>query len=328
MSKKITIGLTYDLKKDYIAEGFSEEETAEFDSEETISGIEDAIRKCGYQTERIGNLKNLVSKIADNKRWELVFNICEGMYGLGREAQVPALLDAYRIPYTFSDPLTLSLTLHKGFTKQIIKDYGIPTAPFIVMNNMTDMEKLQLTFPLFIKPVAEGTGKGISTKSWVQSYEELNTRVEAMYRQFGQAVLIEEYLPGREFTAGIVGNGKDARMIGIMEVFYNNKENQIYSYETKTNYEKLVTYKVPEEAIRLVCEKNALKIWNVLGCRDAGRVDFRNDRYGVPNFIEINPLAGLNLFHSDLPILSKLHGISFDELMAMILDAAFKRLKK
>jgi len=267
-----------------------------------------------------------VKQIAAGKSWDMVFNICEGMYGMGREAQVPALLDAYQIPYTFSDPLTLSLTLHKGYTKQIIKDSGIPTAPFLIMNNMSDLNELKLQFPLFIKPVAEGTGKGISQKSVIQNREELKTLANAMLLRFHQPVLNEKYLPGREFTAGIVGNANNAKMVGIMEVVYSSKENQIYSYETKTHYEKYVTYKIPEKTICRQCEKSALEIWKMLGCRDAGRVDFRNDRFGIPNFIEINPLAGLNLIHSDLPILSKLQGITFDELIAMILDAAWERI--
>ena len=134
MNTSKIIGLSYDLKKDYLVEGYTEEEAAEFDSEDTIEGIERAISNYGCKTERIGNFKNLVTQVAKGKRWDLVFNICEGMYGLGREAQVPALLDAYRIPYTFSDPLMLSLTLHKGYTKQVIKDFGIPTAPFLIIN--------------------------------------------------------------------------------------------------------------------------------------------------------------------------------------------------
>lgn len=328
MSSKKTIGLTYDLKKDYLAEGYTEEEAAELDSEETIEGLEKAIRRYGLEAERIGHFKNLVKQIAHGKSWDLVFNICEGMYGMGREAQVPALLDAYEIPYTFSDPLTLSLTLHKGYTKQVIKDFGIPTAPFLIMNEVSDLDKVNLQFPLFIKPVAEGTGKGISQKSLIQNSDELHKRTKEMLIQFNQPVLIEEYLPGREFTVGVVGNGKDAKMVGIMEVVYTTKENQIYSYETKTHYEKYVTYKIPENDICKQCEKSALEIWKVLACRDAGRVDFRNDRNGIPNFIEINPLAGLNYIHSDLPILANFHGISFDQLIAMILDAAFKRIKK
>jgi D-alanine-D-alanine ligase len=207
----------------------------------------------------------------------------------------------------------------------VIKDFGIPTAPFLIMNDMADLEKLNLQFPLFIKPVAEGTGKGISQKSLIQDPKDLKKLAEAMLIQFNQPVLIEEYLPGREFTVGVVGNGSDAKMVGIMEVVYTTKENQIYSYETKTNYKKYVTYRVPEEAVCKQCEKSALEIWKVLACRDAGRVDFRNDRNGIPNFIEINPLAGLNYIHSDLPILANFHGTSFDQLIAMILDAAFTR---
>ncbi len=155
------IGLVYDLKDDYLRQGYGEEDVAEFDKIETIEEIEKALHENGFDTERIGNLKSLVSALADNRRWDIVFNIAEGMYGMGREAQVPALLDAYQIPYTFSDPLVLSLTLHKGLTKEIVRNAGIATADFCVVRDAEDVEKIKLPFPLFAKPVAEGTGKGI-----------------------------------------------------------------------------------------------------------------------------------------------------------------------
>ena len=163
------IGLTYDLRSDYLKEGFSEEETAEFDAEVTIDAIDSTLNSLGYKTERIGNIKALVKAISFGRKWDLVFNICEGMYGIGREAQVPALLDAYSIPYVFSDPLVLALTLHKGHTKRIVRDCGIPTADFEVVETIEDVEKVNLPFPLFVKPVAEGTGKGIDTTSKVVS---------------------------------------------------------------------------------------------------------------------------------------------------------------
>ena len=129
----MNIGITYDLRDDYLSEGYSYEETAEFDRIDTIDGIDEALQALGHTTDRIGNVKQLVKRLAAGHRWDLVFNIAEGMHGAGREALVPALLDAYRIPYTFSDPFVLTLTLHKGLTKTIIRAAGIRTADFVVV---------------------------------------------------------------------------------------------------------------------------------------------------------------------------------------------------
>ena len=171
----MTVGLTYDLRSDYLKEGYSEEEVAEFDRESTISGIEDALNELGYKTDRIGHARQLVNRLANGDRWDLVFNICEGMHGIGREAQVPAILDLFSIPYTFSDVLVLSLTLHKGMTKRVIRDAGIPTPDFAVIHSIDQLSGVNLPFPLFVKPNAEGTGKGISAMSKVNSAEELKT---------------------------------------------------------------------------------------------------------------------------------------------------------
>ena len=167
------IGIAYDLKKDYLADGFSEEEAAEYDSEETIIHIEEALQENNYKTERIGNIRSLLSLLHNGKRWDLVFNICEGMYGIGREAQVPAILDVFNIPYTFSDVLVNSLTLHKGLTKRIIRDLNIPTADFAIVEKESDIALIDLPFPLFVKPIAEGTGKGINPDSKVTTYSDL-----------------------------------------------------------------------------------------------------------------------------------------------------------
>ena len=158
----MNIGLTYDLRNDYLAEGYSEEETAEFDSPVTIEGIEAALAELGYQTDRIGNAKRLVERLAQGDRWDLVFNIAEGLHGLAREAQVPAILDVYDIPYTFSDPLVLSLALHKGLTKAVVRQGGVATPDFALVERPADVDAIDLPFPLFAKPVAEGTSKGIS----------------------------------------------------------------------------------------------------------------------------------------------------------------------
>lgn len=322
------VGITYDLKSDYLAEGFSEEEAAEFDSDETIAGIKNALIANGFQPERIGNVKSLINFLLNGKRWDIVFNICEGMYGIGREAQVPAVLDIYDIPYTFSDVLVNSLTLHKGLTKRVIRDLEIPTADFAIVETEADIDRIDLPFPLFAKPVAEGTGKGIKPNSKITKYDELKKVCTDRLNQFKQAVLVETFLPGREFTVGIVGTGEESGVVGIMEVcFRENEKSKIYSYNSKANYRQLIDYTVPEKEITDACYKIALASWKGLGCRDGGRIDLRMDKNGVPNFIEVNPLAGLNPIHSDLPILSRMAGISYEELIGRIMKSAIKRIK-
>jgi D-alanine-D-alanine ligase len=321
------IGLTYDLRSDYLKEGFSEQETAEFDKESTIEDIELALHSLGYETERIGHFKSLSRRLVQGDRWDLVFNICEGMHGIGREAQVPALLDAFCIPYTFSDPLVMSLTLHKGMTKRVIRDAGIPTPSFIILEKEEDIDHVALPYPLFVKPNAEGSGKGISFNSKVFDSKELKATCRALWNSLSGSLLVETYLPGREFTAGILGTGKESFSVGCMEVHFNQAaKDHIYSYEMKTNYEDFMTYTVPEkETADCICEL-ALNAWNVLGCRDGGRIDIRLDHNGIPNFIEVNPLAGLNEQTSDLPILARMNGFSYQFIMKTIMDSAKKRI--
>ncbi len=322
------IGITYDLRDDYLREGYGHEETAEFDRVDTIDGIDAALKSLGHGTDRIGNVRHLVRRLASGDTWDLVFNIAEGMYGVGREAQVPALLDAYRIPYTFSDPLVLALTLHKGLTKTVIRAAGIPTADFAVIEDPADLQSLDLQLPLFAKPVAEGTGKGISGSSRVDTHEQLSLLCTKLMHEFRQPVLVETYLPGREFTAGIVGTDNDAAVIGVMEVLFRNHHEgeKIYSYHSKSNYEELIDYVIPEREVVQACSDLALAAWRTLGCRDGGRVDIRMDSLDRPNFIEVNPLAGLNPVHSDLPIICRLLGIPFQDLIARILDSAMQRI--
>lgn len=319
------IGLTYDLRQEYLNEGCSEEETAEFDKTSTIENIEDSLHFLGYETERIGNIKNLINEIRYN-RWYMVFNICEGMYGSGREAQVPALLDAYQIPYTFSDPLILSLTLNKGLTKRIIRDAGIKTAPFIIIKNEEDIKNIELSYPLFVKPNSEGSGKGISSKSKVNNKYELIKSCRNIWLTSNCEIIVEKYLPGKEFTVGILGTGEESISLGCMEIHFNSNET-FYSYNMKENYEYFIKYTLPEmEITENVCEL-ALKSWKLLGCRDAGRIDIRLDENGEPNFIEVNPLAGLNKETSDLPILAKMNGFSYDYIIESIMKSAKKRLQ-
>ncbi len=323
------VGISYDLKSDYISEGYTEEEAAEFDSEETIAGIENALIANGYFTERIGNIRSLLHQLHEGKRWDIVFNICEGIYGIGREAQVPAILDVFKIPYTFSDVLVNSLTLHKGLTKRVIRDLGLPTADFAVVESIEDIDKINLPFPLFAKPVAEGTGKGIDPNSMISNFKELKEVCIDRLEHYKQAVLVETYLSGREFTVGIIGSDNESAASGIMEVCYRKHvKDQIYSYHSKANYKDLIDYSVPENDVVDKCYEVAVAAWKGLGCRDGGRIDLRMDGNNIPNFIEVNPLAGLNPVHSDLPILCRMAGTSYEELIGKIMKSAIKRIQK
>lgn len=321
------IGITYDLRDDYLREGFSEEETAEFDRIGTIESIEGALKKIGYETDRIGHARSLISRLAKGDRWDIVFNIAEGMYGVGREAQVPAILDTFNIPYTFSDPLVLSLTLHKAMTKQVIRDMGIPTPDFAVVEVESDIKNVALPFPLFAKPVAEGTGKGITPSSRIKDREELTVICRNLLATYKQPVLVETFLPGRELTVGIIGAGSDAMSVGALEVeLLQGAEKDVYSYVNKEKCEELVKYILVRDPLALKTERLALEAWRGLGCRDAGRVDFRVDAHGTPCFLEINPLAGIHPEHSDLPILCSQAGIKYVELIEMIMLSALSRL--
>lgn len=326
------IGITFDLRSAYLAMGFSEDETAEFDRDETIQAIENTLRELGHETERIGHIKELAAALVAGRRWDLVFNIAEGMYGIGREAQVPALLDAYRIPYTFSDPLVMSLTLDKGMTKRVVRDAGVATSDFFVAATVADAAKVHFNPPFFVKPVAEGTGKGITPASIVRAREGLAAQVGELLATYRQPVLIEPYLSGREFTVGIVGTGVEARAIGSMEVILlNNAEQGVYSYVNKEFCEDRVEYRLvrPEiDPVGAASERIALEAWRVLGCRDAGRIDIRCDGDNQPRFLEVNPLAGIHPEHSDLPIICTKAGVTYRELLQAIVDSAAARIKE
>ncbi len=321
------IGMTYDLRKDYIELGFSEEETAELDTAETIEAIEYVLCKLGHNTERIGGIKSLVNRLAKGERWDLVFNISEGIKGISRESQVPALLDAYDIPYTFSDPLVLALSLQKDMAKRVIRDLGIPTPKFVVIHDIDEIEKHDLDFPLFVKPIAEGTSKGIDNMSKVYNLGELETVSKKLLAKFKEPVLVEEYLPGREFTVGMVGTGKAAKVVGVMEIIVKGYDEMGgYSYNNKKNYLETVSYVPVSCSISVECSDIASKVWKGLGCRDGGRVDVKMDSNGIPSFMEVNPLAGLNPVFSDLPILASMYGISYEELIKSILDSAIQNI--
>ena len=320
------IGVTYDLRADYLAMGYSKEETAEFDSEITIAAICEALSELGFVPDQIGNVKRLSERLAAGERWDGVFNFCEGLRGVSREAQVPALLEAYDVPYVFSDPLTMALTLDKAMCKQIVRAHGIPTPDFAVVEQMADVSNLKLAYPLFLKPVAEGSGKGIDADSKTDNVEALSRCVARLLKKFSQPVLVERFLPGREFTVGITGTGTDAAVLGVSEIC--KKANYIgdsYGLENKELWEdKVDIVGAPAPDARAAGEV-ALAAWRCLRCRDGGRVDIRCDADGAPNFIEVNPLAGLRPGYSDMWFIAEREGLSYSQLIGKIMDSFLKR---
>jgi D-alanine-D-alanine ligase len=330
----LRIGFTYDLKADYLALGFSEHAVAEFDSDKTIDAIGDALHALGHEVERIGHVRALARRLVAGERWDLVFNIAEGVAGFGRESQVPALLEAYEVPYTFSDPLVCALTLHKGMAKHVARGCGVPTPSFALVTTVAEAAAVTLPLPLFAKPVAEGTSKGITAKSLVRSKAELVEVCTELLREHSQPVLVEEFLSGREFTVGILGTGDSARALATLEVVLRaGADAAVYSYRNKAQWRDLVDYRLlldagtdASGALRRDVEGVALAAWRALGCRDAGRVDVRLDGTGKAQLIEVNPLAGLTPGHSDLPIMAALKGVDFQALIGEIVSCATLRI--
>ena len=329
MSKNthLNIGLTYDLRDEYLAQGYSEEQVAEFDSEFTIDALETALQHAGHQVERIGHARTLAQHLAAGRRWDLVFNICEGLKGRSREAQAPALLELYDILYTFGDPLTCALTLDKALAKRVVRDAGVRTPAFVVAHKPTDLNDLSLSYPLFAKPIAEGTGKGVDERSRIDTCDELVSVCTSLWERFAQPVLIEEYLPGHEFTCALLGTGSEAEVLGTLAMtIREDAPTQDYSYVIKEQCESYVHYYAMEAGpLRDAVEALSLAAYQALDGRDTGRVDVRLDAYGQPCFIELNPLPGLHPTHSDLPMIAAQQGLTYEDLITRIVDSALRR---
>lgn len=320
------VGLTYDLRDDYRGAGLSEEALAEFDTAETIAELEMALRRLGLDVERIGHIRHLAQRLVAGDRWDFVFNIAEGLKGRAREAQVPALLEAYDIPYVFSDPLVMAATLDKAVAKRLVRDHGVPTAPFVVLETAAEVAALDFPYPVFAKPIAEGTGKGCTATSRCAGPAQLRRTVRRLRNRYRQPVIVEPFLPGREFTVGIVGTGAEAKVLAVMEISLRpGAEAGVYSYENKDLCESRVTYALAHDSEARQAGETALAAYRALGCRDAGRVDLRSDAAAVPQFLEVNPLAGIHPTHSDLPILAALAGIGYDDLLGRIVAACLAR---
>jgi len=320
------IALVYDLRDDYRALGFSEEEVAEFDNVDTIDQLDGALRALGCEVDRVGRGQVLAARLAAGMRFDLVFSIAEGVKGRSREAQVPALCELFDQPYLLSDPLTSAVCHDKAVAKRLVRAAGVPTPAFMVATSDASELRGWSEFPAFVKPIAEGTGKGCESASVVHTPEELASAGTKLLQRYRQPVLVETYLPGREFTVGIVGNGRDATVLGVCEILLKeDAEANVYSLRNKELCEELVIYARADDGEAWAAARQALAAYQALECRDAARIDFRSNAFGEPYFLEANPLAGLHPHHSDLPILAAQNGVTYVELIGMILDAGLAR---
>ncbi|HEY7311045.1 MAG TPA: ATP-grasp domain-containing protein [Gemmataceae bacterium] len=323
------IGITYDLKADVPAGAdLPDDFQEEFDSPLTIESIAAVLRGLGHEVQLLGDGRELIERLLRQPP-DFAFNFAEG-HGIGRcrEARVPAVLEMLGIPYTGSDPLTLSVTLDKDCAKRLVQSAGVAVPrgsvlePHHTLDAFTSLHRLPYT--AIVKPAWEGSSKGIRGKCVVDRVDELVEAVSVLRRAHPQPVLVEEYIPGEELTVGLVGNERP-HIIGILRVVpVRPDERFVYSLEVKRDYLRQVRYEcVPADQLEVVAEA-ALKVYRVLGCRDVSRIDFRLHE-GQPYFLEVNPLPGLNPESSDLVILARLAGWSFERLIESILQAALDR---
>lgn len=309
---------------------------AEWDTWETINAVKEAIETF-HAVELIEANHDAYEKLKESK-CDIVFNIAEGFNGLSREAQIPAMLDLLNIPYTGSDPLTLSICLDKARTKEILSYYKIPNAKFIVIDESEKLKNMLLDFPIIVKPLGEGSSKGIYSSSFVNNKNELMLEAERILIEYNQPALIEEFLPGREFTAAIIGNNSSAEVLPIVEISYKDFPEDfipIYSYEAKwildTREKPLNVFSCPaklDSALENRIKETALKTFQVLRCRDWARIDIRLDKNNVPNVIEINPLPGILPSPEDnscFPKAARTVGLSYTEMINKVLYVAAKR---
>lgn len=321
------VGITYNVKRGVQSE--VEDIEAEYDSMETIYSIKKALEKLNCTVELMEAEKSLLDCLAKTKV-DIVFNIAEGRNGRGREAHIPAIMNFLGIPFTGSDETTLAIALDKNLTKQIVASYGIKTPRSQVIQKRGDKLDHTMKFPLIIKPNSEGSSKGISELSVVSGLAQLEDTIENNMSKYQQPMLIEEFIEGREFTVGIIGNDDETVVFPPMEIKFKSSLDsyKIYSYQVKKNYQQYVEYVCPAEldpSLNRKMTSIARRIYSILGCKDFARLDFRLSNDGEVYFIEINPLPGLAPGYSDYPMIAQFTGIEYDRLIGMILNSALKR---
>jgi D-alanine-D-alanine ligase len=326
------VGITFDLKDKNLtapADG-PDDLQEEFDSPETVEAIAAVLRGLGHEVHLLGDGPPLLRRLLDDPP-DFVFNFAEGTgVSRSREARVPAVLEMLGIPYTGSDPLTLAVTLDKAAAKTLVAAAGVPVPDGVVVEPHEPAAKAAdhgLGYPVLVKPAWEGSSKGIRHRCLVERPGDLAAVIDQVRRDYRQPVLVEEFIAGEELTVGVHGNAPP-QVLGVMRVVPTQPSDRfIYSIEVKRDYERRVRYEAPPRlpaADLAAVEKAALAAYRALGCRDVSRVDFRL-RDGVPSFLEVNPLPGLNPVTSDLVILARLVGWSYERLIETIFRAAVAR---
>ena len=321
-----------------VAELIARDEFAEWDSSTTIAAVESALSKLG-KVVRLEANEDFPERLRRTNP-HIVFNIAEGFYGVNREAHVPAICEFFGIPYSGSDPFTLSLCLDKARAKETLAFHGIPTPKFVVVRKPEELRAIskKLRFPLFVKPLHEGSSKGITDSNLCRDARHLLEQTEFLLENYNQPVLVEEYLPGKEFTCAVLGNGDEATVLPIVGMNFETLPEgaaPIYSFDAKFVWDRpenpLDIFQCPARipaALRKSIERVTLDAFRVLGCRDWARIDVRLDGAGVPNVLEVNPLPGILPDPADnscLPKAARAAGISYDELIQGCLKYAAER---
>ncbi len=326
---RLRVGITYNLKKD-----FSRQENQpidfleEFDTEETIDAIRKVLEGEGHDVIKLGGDVGLIDRLRQTPV-DIVFNIAEGLQGRNREAHIPALLEFLNIPYTGSDPLTLSLTLDKAMAKRIVMSQSIPTPRFRKVERVEDLHGLDLRYPLFVKLCHEGSSMGVRLDSKISDADALREKTTGLLKSYGSPLLVEEFVKGPEFTVGILGN-EDPFVLGVMQIEIKGRppEESIYSLEIKREWEEKVQYHCPpliDRGLSREIEEVALRSYRALECRDVSRVDIRVGGDGTAYFLEINPLPGLSPVYGDLVIMARSMGWDYDRLVKTIFHHALER---
>ncbi|MFA5779051.1 MAG: ATP-grasp domain-containing protein [Elusimicrobiota bacterium] len=330
--KKLKIGFTYDAKADYkLLPGDSPDKYAEFDSEETLSQIENALKSSGHNVERIGNASALLQKIAQGKSWDLVFNLAEGVKGRNRESQVPTILELFGIAYSGSDALTMGITLDKAVAKILVSHASVLTPEFLEIEKLPQLAEnekhFKLKYPVIVKPSEEGTSKGISPESVCRSFDEVKKITQRLIYKYNQPAIIEEFITGSEFTVAVIENDPPFVLPPVQIAIKGNTDlgEDFYTHQRVENDD--IKYICPAEMPKVLEEKLknlTLSSYKALGIKDFGRIDIRVDEKGNPYFLECNPLPNLGLIDV-FPLVAKAIGITYDQIVVRILNAALKR---
>ncbi len=310
---------------------------AEWDTIETITAVRDALAH--RHTVTMIEADDGIFDALRSFHPDIVFNIAEGRFGASRESQIPAMLEMLNIPYTGSDPLTLGICLDKSRAKEILSYYKVPTPKFVVVHSLSEIRMENLFLPAMVKPLYEGSSKGIFNSSLVRTSHELYEQVEKILTEYNEPALVEEFLPGREFTVALLGNGSSLQVLPIVEINFDSLPkdvNPIYSFEAKWIWDEVTNpldiFTCPARItsqLQAAIEKICRDAFSVLRCRDWCRIDVRLDTNGNPNIIELNPLPGIlpnPEENSCFPKAARAAGISYDEMINKVLDASFLRL--